>query len=277
MGLEALANMEYPGRFIIIGRSPDQSEPGDMGCLHYNVVIYGITGRSTSSQARRLVLGERKEGIYVQATDKKALEQGNPDLLLYPAMLFTGKPFTHKLSTEGVVVSNGQQTEDLAFILSHSEERSAVSVLEAGHADWTYEPDSPNFTPRISGIVKAGENGLAFGIIKRGIGIGDYRPPVRSYFDVPNVEGKGMLIATYAGQNMDPVPSFSGMPLEVDLPYASAAEAAQAVYDALHRTDPLDLEAKDFRVSVAAVFFISRSMGKDIAIINRHGDAEAQR
>jgi IMP cyclohydrolase len=72
-----LATLEYPGRLLAIGA------PRRDGLA---VILYAITGRSPSSQARKLVF--RDGGIWVQPTDEETLKQGNIDLLVYPAVLF---------------------------------------------------------------------------------------------------------------------------------------------------------------------------------------------
>ncbi|MBW3018076.1 IMP cyclohydrolase, partial [Candidatus Woesearchaeota archaeon] len=91
-GLENLAKMEYPGRFIILG----QDVSGEQG-----VVVYGVTGRSVSSQARKFVFNEEHEVLRTDVTDKEQLEKGSPALLIYPAIARKGS---------FVVVSNGAQT-----------------------------------------------------------------------------------------------------------------------------------------------------------------------
>ncbi len=252
-GLEALSNMEYPGGFIILGKD---------GQLN-GVIIYGITGRSPPSQARRLVFDDAGERIFVEPTDPKLLEEGDPDLLLYDAIKFT--PL-------GNVVGNGKQTDTIYEFLSLSSlaevvtPQSITTALTEGTAEWTYEPDKPNNTPRISGVADDSRYGT-LGIIRKGPG----SLPERQFFSFPLFEGSGKLISTYTGENVNPLPPFIGEPLNVQLFGKTAEENATAVYNALRPDNPNN----DFRVAVAAVHYeikdsISRSGRKDVYIINRH-------
>ncbi|HLC56312.1 MAG TPA: IMP cyclohydrolase [Candidatus Nanoarchaeia archaeon] len=242
MGLEALAQMEYPGRFIILGRTEDGAN---------NVAVYGLTGRSPSSQARRLVLdtGDSEETyVKVEPTDEETLKKGNPDLLIYPAMVL------HKF---GIAVSNGKQTEGVAWGLRPGDQ---IHALNQGHKDWSYEPDKPNFTPRISAVLHSREvESSAFGIIKK---LGEGTVPFRSYFEVPLISGRGHLIATYTGENRDPLPSFKGEPIVSRLSGTYIEETVKSVYGSL---------SEKFRVSVAVVYWNLRDSSKKLAIMNKHG------
>ena len=99
-GLEAIAEMEYPGRLIALGRDPTGE---------HNVVVYAVTGRSPSSQARTLEYNADDNTIFTKPTDPEVLEKGNPDLLLYDAIV---------MLDDSVAVSNGKQTEAFARELS---------------------------------------------------------------------------------------------------------------------------------------------------------------
>lgn len=237
-GLEALRSMEYPGRVIIIGRSTG----GD------DVVMYAITGRSPSSQARRLVVDEEKKHIYVQPTDEETLKTGRPELLVYSAIM----------CENGIVVGNGKQTTDIKA--SMDKQKDPAQVLVEGQVKWEYEPDEPNFTPRISGCIT--DKGAAVSVIKRG----DDGGVVKNYLGVPFSAGKGKMIATYTGVNEKPLPSFTGEPLDVDLPWTDADECVEAMYEALGpgQGDP------DFRVS-AACAFSDKKGNATLRVKNRHG------
>jgi IMP cyclohydrolase len=233
---EALSNMEYPGRLIIIGSSPE----GD------DAVMYAITGRSPSSQARRIVIDGNGKQLLVEPTDEKALRTGNPDLLIYPAIVIGS----------GIAVSNGKQTDDISIQLN-SEEQPTV-ILENALRSWEYEPDEPNYTPRISGCIL---KDAALSIIRR-LPDGSVE---RACFDVPRLNGGGMLIATYTGVNTNPLPSFQGKPIEVGIPYRNSGEATDALYAAL---GPSSGEA-DFRVAAASVYR-AKNGAISISIKNRH-------
>jgi IMP cyclohydrolase len=236
---EAMKNltlMAYPGRFIILGR--------DVAGAH-DIVLYGITGRSASSRARRLE--RRGDIVFIRPTDPDVLKTGNADLLVYPALVL-GK---------GIAVSNGKQTEDIDPLA----DGSPVRVLEKGLEGWTYEPDAPIFTPRISGCLLP-DRRAALSLIKRG---GDGRPE-RSFFEFPLIPGRGKLVATYAGENTHPLPVFQGEPLEIGIETKTAAETAQRVYAALRPEG----RPEDFRVAVACVFApLAPGEEREIAIVNR--------
>jgi len=220
--LKNLAAMEYPGRVIILGRSKNGKA----------VIVYAITGRSPSSQARKLEWSE--DGIWVLPTDEATLKKGNIDLLVYPAMLY---------SPDGVAVSNGKQTADVGRALKKAS--NPLSVLSASLKTWEYEPDAPIFTPRISGCVLPGQK-AALNIIKRGA----RGASVRGSFEVKLLPGKGKMISTYNGVNKDPLRSFTGEPLNVNIDGADAARTAEAAYESLKPSGA----GPDFRVAVACLY-----------------------
>ncbi len=220
-GFEVLSSMEYPGRLIIIGTSL----AGD------DVICYAITGRSAASQSRRIV--KEKRNLYVRPVDERVLQSGNPDLLVYPALMVgRGK---------AIAVSNGKQTEDITAQFKKG--ASPIAVLANALAKWDYEPDAPTYTPRISGCLTTC---AAISIVKRGIdGVTQ-----RAYYEVPKQNGIGKFIATYSGQNAEPLTSFTGEPIDIQIPYATAREACTALYKALGPSSGKN----DLRVAAAAVY-----------------------
>jgi len=244
-GLEALARMKYPGRFIIIGRSTSEND----------VIIYGITGRSPSSQARKLEFDEEQTKILVKPTDEETLKQGDPDLLVYPAIIF---------GLGGIAISNGKQTRDAAYHCNGTGIYSLLSIFSHNLECWEYEPDSPNFTPRISGIVGFDERYQevrgALSAIKRA----ENGSTIKQYFEVPVIPGKGKLISTYTGENINPLPSFQGEPLDVTISAEDPKEVARQVYDSLN---------PQFRVAVVTVFD-ARDGHRRSSIINRIGEGK---
>jgi len=213
-GMEALSRMDYPGRVIILGKAPDGDIP---------FVVYCITGRSPSSQARRIVFEGTR--AMVKPTDADVLAKGDPDLLLYAAIMIS----------RGIVVSNGRQTS---------------------------EPDPPNWTPRISGCILSPDY-AALGVVKNG---GD-GSSLKNYFECPLQPGRAKMISTYTGENANPLPSFRGEPLDLNLRGVTAQKTAEAVYESMAPTDPKD----DFRVATACVFL--HDLQTDVfekAVINRH-------
>jgi len=234
-----LAALEYPGRLIVIG-----APAGDGRAT----IIYAITGRSPSSQARKLVL--RDGGIWVQPTDEATLRQGNVELLVYPAVLF---------GRGGVAVSNGRQTADIRDRLVPG--AAPVAALSAALRSWDYEPDAPIFTPRISGCLAGGAAALS--VVRRG----PAGETLRNYFEAALRPGEGRLVSTYGGPNTDPLPVFSDEPRFVDIPGADAAETAEEAYRSL---GPVP-SGKDFRVAVACLVVpLAEPEKAAVHIINRH-------
>lgn len=243
-GLEKLIEKDYPGRLIIIGADRTGKSL---------IVLYAITGRSPSSQARKIEYSDHK--FLVKPTDESILKTGNVDLLIYPAILLS----------EGIVVSNGKQTDDIQAASLKS--GNAAHILEMSLAKWEYEPDAPTFTPRISAYVLPLKS-AAFSIIKRA----EDNTSQHKYFEIPLLPGQGKMISTYAGENKDPLPSFMNDPEDVSLSCSTAEDMAEAVYEAMKPKKKAD---KDFRVAVACVYRDAvDSSQTTFSIINRsEGDS----
>ncbi|MEA2005702.1 MAG: IMP cyclohydrolase [Acidobacteriota bacterium] len=238
--LKVFERIKYLGRIIIIGKDSSGENI---------VIIYAITGRSPSSQARKILF--KKNVALVLPTDTEILKKGNIDLLIYPAVIISN----------GIAVSNGKQTKDIAKNLQ--EGKIAIDVLKASLQDWDYEPDKPAYTPRISGCVLS-PNEAALSIIKRA-GNGDSE---KLFFKFPLIQGKGKMIATYSGENKDPLPSFQGEPLDIELNENTAKKTANAVYQAL---GPKEKE-NDLRVSVVCVYANVKNLDEyHVSIINKQG------
>ncbi len=237
--LKSLSDMQYPGRVIILGKSPDDKALA---------VVYCITGRSPSSQARMIEFVETR--ALVKPTDEEILNIGDPELLIYPAIMISRR----------ISVSNGRQTPSLRAVMDPG--LGPVEALAQGLQDWSYEPDDPNFTPRISGYI-ATQDKAALSIITRS----HAGNCLKNYFEFPLLPGKGKLISTYTGINQNPLPAFEGEPLDVTLRGLTARDTAHAVYEALAPAAP----ALDYRVAVVCVFI--RDLEKEVfekAIINRY-------
>ena len=174
--LELLKANPYPGRGIVVGK----------GCVYY-----WIMGRSANSRNRVFV--ECEDGIRTEAHDPSKLE--DPSLIIY-----------HPVRTMGrdLVVTNGDQTDTIV----------EKGDFFAGCMAREYEPDAPNFTPRISAVLNPGGS-FALSILKRQDESGRC---LREFFCYEGVEpGRGYFISTYRGDG-SPLPTFSGEPLEVSLP-----------------------------------------------------------
>ncbi len=239
MNKMAIAKKEYPGRLIIIGQEETTEKV---------LVVYAITGRSVSSQARKM---EREEdAIWVKPTDKDLIKKGNIDLLIYPSVFCL---------SHGIAISNGKQTVDIMACLGQSE--SAAEILAFALKNWNYEPDAPTFTPRISGCILSNKSAALSLIRKAPDG-----SSLRNIYEFSVVPGKGNMIMTYEGDNRDPLPSFEGEPQEVEIKDSTSQEVADRIYGSLAPKEG----GQDFRVSVACVFEIDMLSNKfDTHIINR--------
>lgn len=281
---EVLADTEYPGRFIAVGRSH----------VGTRVFVYGLTGRSPPSQARELLEGSKAGVIRTSpindADDLKRMfgiedesqlaelqekiKSGSDALLRYPALA------TYR---GGVVMSNGIQTELLYSALKHyidggrkPVEGAPNEIIREALDDpvWRYdeaedrwiditshEPDEPNYTPRIN-LVNTG-NFACFRLITKGDERGDaYQKRRSTHFSFALNPGRMMLLATYAGKNVNPLPSWWGEPLELELPrsWGNAQDIAGGVYESLN---------PEVRVGVA-VLQVSDALGPtNWGLVNR--------
>lgn len=233
-----LAGLEYPGRLLAAGLDP----------AGRGVVVYMVTGRSASSQARKLV--GSGPNIQVQPTDEEMLRTGDPDLLIYRALA---------IRRAGVAVSNGKQTDPIAEAIGQG--AKPVDVLKKALAVWDYEPDQPIFTPRISACLTA--EGLAMSVLRRATD----GSTQRDYYQPRLGPGRAFFISTYAGPNRSPLPLFEGGPIEVGLPKSEPQALAELVYGALRPALP----DRDLRVAaVCAIFDPASPSRARTAIINRH-------
>jgi hypothetical protein len=260
-GLEALTG-EYYGWLIFLGRTL----AGD------NVVALAGTGRRQSSQER--ILYRKKDGtikafptdlttkidfegeLSKEAKDEIREKGGNPALLIYNAIMDTSR-------CEGVVVSNGAQTDLLARGRYRVSDSGLSGVLAArlflpeyaeGIDLTSPEPDPPNNTPRIFGV-QTGDEG-ALGIIRRE----PNGTKSKSFFEFPLVKGKGKVLPTYSGRNVPKgvaIPSFRGEPIDIDFVGDSPEDIARGIYAALGPKygEGLVSPEEDFRVSVAVAFY----------------------
>jgi IMP cyclohydrolase len=231
---EFFAGKRYPGRFLVVGR--------DAGAY---VLIYGATGRSPSSLARRFV--QKDNAIYMGGIDETVQKEGNPELLEYPAM---------KILDTGIVVANGRQIEKI----TEFQNREAKKQLSYALSDEAYEPDEYR-TPRITGCIVKTDKGMdaAIHIVRSAEDGIDH-----SSWTVPLQNGEGKYISTYGGADIKPTPSFSGEPLSFPLAYGSAKNAAKEIFAALA---PAKNEM-DYRVGVFAVY-AQEGQEPEIAIANR--------
>ena len=179
-----IASTSYPGRGIVIGKSADGSKA---------VIAYFIMGRSENSRNR--VFAETEDGIKTQAFDPSKLV--DPSLIIYSPVRVLGNK---------TIVTNGDQTDTVYDLMNEGQ------TFEQSLTTREFEPDGPNYTPRISGIVEC-ENGkmnYAMSILKSNNGNPDACN--RYTFAYENaIAGEGHFIHTYKCDG-NPLPSFEGEP-----------------------------------------------------------------
>mgnify|MGYP002648359129 CR=1 FL=1 len=186
---EELKSNAYPGRGIVLGRTPDGKKA---------VAAYFIMGRSSNSRNR--IFAVDGEGIRTQAFDESKLE--DPSLIIYAPVRVLGNK---------TIVTNGDQTDTIYDHLAAG--KGFAKALRTR----TFEPDSPNFTPRISGIVKVKDGAMKYklSILKSDGGNADSVERFFFEYDQP-VAGEGRFIHTYRCDG-SPIPSFAGEPEHVRL------------------------------------------------------------
>ena len=183
---QTLGSNTYPGRGILLGKSEDGLSA---------VMAYFIMGRSENSRNRIFV--EDGNGIRTEAFDSSKLK--DPSLIIYAPVRVLG---------DNVIVTNGDQTDTVYETMSNG------GTFEDALRTRTFEPDGPNFTPRISGLVELRRKlRLRLSILKSGDAEGKTTQRFFFEYDDP-AAGEGRLIHTYVG-NGNPLPSFMGEPTRV--------------------------------------------------------------
>ncbi|GHV15633.1 hypothetical protein AGMMS49938_14320 [Fibrobacterales bacterium] len=227
-----LKNNPYPGRGVVQGVSPS----GDF------VQVYWIMGRSENSR-NRIFLQNDDGSVRTRAFDEAKVS--DPSLIIYfpyrkvkKSHLLKKNEFTH-------IVTNGDQTDTIAEFLGKG--KSAEEALKTR----TYEPDQPNFTPRISGVYYP-NGAYALSIIKNENG--------RSAFFIEResgIKGTGEMLTTYEGDS-DPLVSFIGLPKQTEI-FATPTETLNAYWDSLNPA---------FRVSILVNWINPQNGENEIFIKN---------
>ena len=186
---QELQNNPYPGRGIVLGRSADGKSA---------VIAYFIMGRSENSRNRIFSITE--DGIRTEAYDPSKMS--DPSLIIYHPVRKVG---------ELTVVTNGDQTDTIMEALNEGHcYRHALNTR-------TFEPDGPNYTPRISGIVQRNGGAFSYSLSILKSNQGDPEECLRFTFDYSNPKaGEGHFIHTYMGDG-SPLPSYEGEPQPVEL------------------------------------------------------------
>ncbi len=231
---EELAGNTYPGRGIVVGRSEDG---------RYAVAAYFIMGRSANSRNRIFV--PDGEGIRTQAYDESKME--DPSLIIYAPVRVLGT---------NTIVTNGDQTDTIYQGLMDGKTFGEALKVR------TFEPDAPNYTPRISALldIRGGEYEYKMHIIKSADG--DPASSEHFTFSYENpAAGEGHFIHTYLSDG-NPLPSFEGEPERVDI-----SGDIDTFTDLVWKN--LD---KDNKVSLFVRYIDIQSGEYETRIVNVHGE-----
>ncbi len=200
----------YPGRGILLGKSKSGQ---------FAAIAYFIMGRSTNSRNRVFI--EQEGGIRTEAFDPSKLV--DPSLIIYAPVRVLG---------DDTIVTNGDQTDTIYDFIAQGK------TFEDALRTRTFEPDPPNYTPRISGVVhKNGDYQLS--ILKSANGNPDSAQ--RFFFDYnATPAGEGHFIHTYKCDG-NPIPSYEGEPTWVAIDTDSLDEFTDAVWNALNEDNKVSL------------------------------------
>lgn len=224
-----IASNRYPGRGLVIGRSAD----GDAW-----LVLYWIMGRSDSSRNRRFVI----EGPVLRTEPVDPARLDAPELIIYPAMLEL--PGTY-------IVANGDQSRTIYDALRDG------GTFESALATREREPDAPNYTPRVSGMLDLNGTPTVSLSVLRANPADPAQTDRLTYRPDPPPPGRGLCLTTYMGDG-EPLSGFSGDPLV--MPLEGGAEEVMGSY-----WNALDIEN---RVAIA-LKSVTRDGGSELMAINR--------
>ena len=205
-----LSSNTYPGRGIILGRTPDGKKAA---------IAYFIMGRSVNSRNRVFVTDG--DGIRTQAHDPALLS--DPSLVIYAPVRVLGS---------STIVTNGDQTDTIYDMMSQG--RTFEDALRTR----SFEPDAPNYTPRISGLV-AKDGSYRLSILKSNNGNGASAQRFFYEYSQP-VAGEGHFIHTYRCDG-DPIPSYEGEPTLVEIPDLDLDAFTQLVWENLNPDNKVSL------------------------------------
>lgn len=213
----------YPGRGIVIGKSADGTKA---------VTAYFIMGRSENSRNRVFV--EDGEGIRTQAFDTSKLT--DPSLIIYAPVRVLGNK---------TIVTNGDQTDTIY------EGMDKQMTFEQSLRCREFEPDAPNYTPRISGIlhIEAGKYNYAMSILKSNNGDPDSCQRFTFAYENPKA-GQGRFIHTYQCDG-NPLPSFEGEPKLVEIS-GDIDDFAGRVWESLNEENKVSLFVRYIDIATGA-------------------------
>ena len=220
---EELKNNAYPGRGIVLGKTEDGKKA---------VAAYFIMGRSENSRNRIFV--EEGEGIRTQAFDPSKLV--DPSLIIYAPVRVPGNK---------TIVTNGDQTDTIYDGMDKQ------MTFEQALRSREFEPDGPNYTPRISGIMhlEAGKYNYAMSILKSNNGDADSCNRYTFAYENPKA-GEGRFIHTYMHDG-NPLPSFEGEPKLVGIS-GDIDGFTQEVWESLNEENKVSLFVRFIDIETGA-------------------------
>ena len=209
---ELLKNNEYPGRGIVIGKSEDGRSIA---------IAYFIMGRSANSRNR--VFTEDGDTVTIYPADSSKVE--DPSLIIYSPIRKIG---------DNLIVTNGDQTDTIF------ENMDQGDTFEESLRNREFEPDAPNYTPRISGVLHI-EGGYTYEMSILKSNNCDPDQCLRFAFSYDNpYAGEGHFIHTYMGDG-NPLPSYEGEPTPVTIPTDDLDEFTDIVWKAINEDNKVSL------------------------------------
>lgn len=210
---QAVGATTYPGRGIVVGKSADGTKA---------VMAYFIMGRSVNSRNR--VFAVEPDGIRTEAFDPSKMV--DPSLIIYHPV----RDYENK-----TIITNGDQTDTVRDFLAKGDTfENALKTRE-------FEPDAPNFTPRVSAMVTFAEGDFALDMSILRAGDAEGACCTRVHWAYEKIEaGKGCFLHTYLSDG-SPIPSFTGDPETVSLDNGDADAIAKALWDGLNADNRVSL------------------------------------
>ena len=203
-----IAGNTYPGRGIVLGRTADGKQ---------SVAAYFIMGRSENSRNR--VFLQEPDGIRTEAYDPAKLK--DPSLIIYHPVRQLG---------EDLIVTNGDQTDTIRDYMAEGK------TFEEALRTREFEPDGPNWTPRISGLLHK-DGSYKMSILKSADAEGS--ACARYTFEYPGLAGVGHYLHTYLNDG-DPIPTFQGEPERVAIT-GDIDEFTRKIWDSLNEANKISL------------------------------------
>jgi IMP cyclohydrolase len=220
---ELITGNPYVGRGIVIGKSADGKNA---------VTAYFIMGRSQNSRNR--IFTETDGEVFTEPFDRSKVQ--DPSLIIYAAI---------RQLENNLIVTNGDQTDTIYDGLAHG-----LSFSEALRSR-TFEPDGPNFTPRISGMLTFGNGDFCYqmSILKS---IDEEGSDCARYtFEYPSKAGLGHFLHTYVTDG-NPIPTFQGEPERVAIP-DDIDDFTEALWNALDENNRISLYVRYTDIETGAV------------------------